>query len=373
MQFEQQEYEMRVARLQAALAERSLDAMLVDEPEALIYYANKAPSRSLYRALVVPREGPPAMVLRRLDAPPFHAASWVEDVRGFRDWEGPHAALADLIRERGLDGGRLGYDGTSTCFDTTDGAALREALPEAELVPLPLLLWELRLIKSQAEIALLRRAANMADEAMRHTMATATEGMNGRHLRASVQAVFAELGADFARVGQIAIGRGWDFLHAEVGDARLTAGDILHLELVPRIGGYVSKVMRSVSVGPATTEQRRVAALLCEAQDRQIAAMRPGALGCDVDALVRDAVLEAELRTEYDNITGYTLGLNVDANPRTSEFTRIFHPEAHFPLEVGMVFHVYTSAAGIAFSETVLVDEHGPERLTRLERVLFEI
>ena len=165
MQFKQREYEMRIARLQAALAERSIDAMLVDEPEALIYYANKAPSCSLYRALLVPREGPPAMVLRRLDAPPFQAASWVEDVRGFRDWEGPHAALAHVIRERGLAGARLGYDGTSTCFTVADDAALRDALPKAELVPLPLLLWELRLIKSPAEIELLRRAAGMADDA----------------------------------------------------------------------------------------------------------------------------------------------------------------------------------------------------------------
>jgi Xaa-Pro aminopeptidase len=58
--------------------------------------------------------------------------------------------------------------------------------------------------------------------------------------------------------------------------------------------------------------------------------------------------------------------------PRSSDFTRTFLPTAAWSLEPGMVFHMYTGARGMAFSETVLVTERGPERLTRLERRLFE-
>ena len=77
------------------------------------------------------------------------------------------------------------------------------------------------------------------------------------------------------------------------------------------------------------------------------------------------------LRETFDNITGYTLGYYSHATTHTSDFTRIFHPQAEWCLEPGMVFHMYVSAAGASFSETVLVTEKGAERLTRTPRRLL--
>ena len=85
----------------------------------------------------------------------------------------------------------------------------------------------------------------------------------------------------------------------------------------------------------------------------------------------RDGVLAANLRDRYDNATGYTLGYYAPWSPRTSDFTRLFIPTATWALEPGMVFHMYVSARGLAFSETVLVTDAGAERLTQTERALF--
>jgi Xaa-Pro dipeptidase len=101
--------------------------------------------------------------------------------------------------------------------------------------------------------------------------------------------------------------------------------------------------------------------------------MRPGANAADLDAMVRKPILEAGLRREYVNVTGYTLGHYPISTPRSSDFTRVFLPNADWQLEQGMVFHMYVSAAGIAFSETVLVTETGIELLTRAPRQLFSI
>ena len=168
--------------------------------------------------------------------------------------------------------------------------------------------------------------------------------------------------------GPITAGRGWDFLHGHLEDTPLSDGDIVHIELAPRISGYSARTMRCVAVGapaPALVEAgQRLAAI----QDRQIAAMSPGAIARDVDAILRQGVLQAGLRDSYDNITGYTLGLYAAAGPRTSDFTRIFHPEADWVIEPGMAFHMYASAGGTSLSETVLVSEAGPELLTTLPR-----
>ena len=138
------------------------------------------------------------------------------------------------------------------------------------------------------------------------------------------------------------------------------------MELVPSVNGYSARLMRPTVIGPPSAEQMDTAARLIEIQDEQIAAMKPGAVARDVDRVCRARVLSAGLRDSYDNFTGYTLGYyGAMLPPRTSDFTRAFVPTAEWVLEPGMVFHMYTGARGMAFSETVLVIEGGAERLTR--------
>ena len=85
---------------------------------------------------------------------------------------------------------------------------------------------------------------------------------------------------------------------------------------------------------------------------------------------LRGAVLAEGLRPVYDNVTGYALGL-YGRTPRTSDFSRVFLPNAHWQLEEGMVFHMYVSAGGLGFSETVVVEAGGGRRLTSAPRVLL--
>jgi Xaa-Pro dipeptidase len=180
-----------------------------------------------------------------------------------------------------------------------------------------------------------------------------------------------ELGSDPARVALISAGRGWDFLHAPPDDKPLDSGDAVHVEMVPMVGGYSARTMRCICVGPIDEKRRGAAEKLAALQDEQIAAMRAGAEAKTIDAILHEGLMARGLRESVDNITGYTLGLYAAAGPHTSDFTRIFHPEATWRLETGMVFHMYASAAGVSFSETVLVGPNGPERLTKLPRELM--
>ena len=175
-----------------------------------------------------------------------------------------------------------------------------------------------------------------------------------------------------ARTGPITVGRGWNFMHGKPNSDPLRPGDILHVELVPKVQGYCARLMRPAVMGEPTAELADAAAKLIEIQDKQIAAMVPGAPARAVDAILREGAVAAGLRPDYVNNTGYTLGYYFEQAPRTSDFTRLFTPQADWLLEPGMVFHMYTSAAaGVAFSETVWVSDDGPVCLTRLERKLF--
>jgi Xaa-Pro aminopeptidase len=369
--FQPAEFATRIERLRAVLRRAKVDVALFDEIEAMTWLAGYGNSENRWRCVGVPVEADPFFLIRALDAGPCRRRSWISDVPTFRDWEDPFPVLARTLAARGLDRARIGLDFGSYCMPLARFERLKAALPHAQFVDLGPVVWELRLIKSTAEIDLLRRASAIADEAMRRTAAACRCGVSQRKAAEIAVAAFVALGADPGPPGPISAGRGWDFLHAHLENAPLVEGDVVHIELTPRIDGYSARIMRCAVLGTPKAELTRAAEKLAEIQNRQIAAMKPGSRAAEIDAILRDGVLTAGLRDSYDNITGYTLGLYAPAGPRTSDFTRIFHPRADWRLEPGMVFHMYASAQGASFSETVLVTPSGPERLTKLPRTLI--
>jgi len=345
-----------------------VDVALFDEIEAMTWLTGYGNSENRWRCVGIPLEGEPFFLIRALDATPCRQRSWIEDVRTFRDWEDPMPVLRDALAQRGLARARIGVDYNSYCMPVARFARIQAALPGAELVDLGNIVWQLRLIKSPAEIGLLRQCARLANTALRRAADVCVAGASQRDAAREAVNSFVELGADPGPPGPITAGRGWDFLHGHLGDDPLQAGDIVHIELTPRIAGYSARTMRCVSVGPVDPKLIDAGKRLAAIQDRQIAAMRPGARARDIDAILRDGVLQGGLRESYDNITGYTLGLYAYPGPHTSDFTRIFHPAADWVIEPNMVFHMYASAGGVSLSETVLVTASGPELLTGLPR-----
>jgi Xaa-Pro aminopeptidase len=370
--FDAAEFQGRLARLRDAMGRAGVNAFLVDDLEILAWVTGYETSLSLYRACIVPLNAPPLMVLRKLDVAPFLENAWFADHRAFADWDDPFGAVAAGLRERGLGSARIGFDPASHALTVDGHRRLTATLPEASFVEMPGAPWELRLIKSPAEVARIARASAIADETMRDIASRARPGMTERDAAVIAARRYVELGGDPGHTGPITAGRGWDHLHGHLHDRPLDMGEILHLELVPRFGGYSARLMRCIAIGGSTPAQRAMADALIRLQDAQIAALRPGVEARDADAVLRDGILREGLRNTFDNITGYTLGYYSKQPVRSSDFTRILHPRVDWRFEAGMVLHIYASAQGQAISETVHVTPNGAERLTRLERRLFE-
>jgi Xaa-Pro aminopeptidase len=371
--FPDEEYDERLERLRSVMATRALDAVIVDESEMLHYFTGFAISENIYRAAIIPREGTPVMIVRKLDEQPFLNAAWIDNRRAFVDIDDPIKILGDVLGEMGAKSGRIGLDMNSYCMPVARFGHLKQVMPGADFVDMNDVFRPMRLQKSPAEIVVLKKAAAVADAAMVRAIAAAVPGASSRQAAAEASKAFIELGADFGRTGPITVGRGWNFMHGKLSDDPLQPGDILHIELVPKVNGYCARLMRPAVMGDPSSEVRDATAELIALQDQQFAAMKPGANAGEVDAILRDGAVKAGLRPDYVNNTGYTLGYYFEQAPRTSDFTRVFTRDADWQLEAGMAFHMYTSAsAGVAISETILVTLDGAERLTQIERRLFQ-
>lgn len=366
--FTREEFEARAVRLRAEMARHDVDVLIADNGELLAWLTGYTVSETMYRAAFLPREGEPWFVLRDLDTGPCREQVWFEDIVGFADTASPHAVMADALTERGFRGSQIGIDTNSYGCCVRTAGILKELLPEATFVPLPDIGYRVRRCKSSAEIALLRQAASIADKAMAAIAQQAVAGMTVRVSAAIAAGIYLREGADTGEVGPVVKSKGdKDFLHGAFRDANLCDGDILHVELIPKVANYSARMMRPILVGKPSDERIAVAQKLVALQDRQIAAMNAGAWAHEVDAIMRDGALASGLRKEYTNVTGYTLGL-VTRTPRTSDFSDILLPTSKWKLEEGMVFHVYTTSAGLAFSETVVVTNKGGERLAKTPR-----
>ena len=83
------EYHERLKRLRSVMATRNLDVVIADESEMLHYFTGFAISENLYRAAVIPRDGLPVMIVRKLDEQPFLNAAWFRNRRAFADTDDP--------------------------------------------------------------------------------------------------------------------------------------------------------------------------------------------------------------------------------------------------------------------------------------------
>ncbi|MBY6260930.1 aminopeptidase P family protein [Azospirillum sp. 412522] len=368
----------RMARLREAMAAGGCDAFLADHAELIAWISGYTVSETLYRAVIVPMEGNPCFVLRSIDAGPCRSGVWFDDVATFDDHEDPHGAVAAALAARGLAGARIGVDPVSYGHTAATAQRLGELLPDARFVPLPGLSDRLRACKFADEIDAIAASAAIADQCMLGLEGHVPPGRTVREVAAAAAAAQLWLGADDGGPGPILVSGGHDtekrgsgghvdFLHGSGLGRTLMPGDILHVELTPRVGNYGARLMRPVFVGDPPAGAAETFCTLAALQDRQIAAMRPGAAAREVDALLRTAVLDAGLRADYGNVTGYAMGLYA-RTPRPSDFSQSFHPAAGFRLEPGQVFHMYASARGVAVSETVLVTDAGPRRLTTCPR-----
>ena len=363
----------------ASLAARGLDGLLIFRQESMFYLTGYDTfGFCFFQCLYLGADGAMTLLTRSADQRQAAHTSVIEDVRVWVDREGhdPGEDLREILEEHGCRGRRLGVELEAYGLTGASWRRLEAALEGfCTLDDASELVSRLRVVKSPAEIAYVRRAAALADDALEAAVESAGAGAFEGDILAAMQGAVFRGGGDYPG-NEFIIGSGRDALLCRyfTGRRHLDEEDQLTLEHAGVYRRYHACLMRTPQIGAATREGRAMHAACDEAMSASLEALRPGEpVGAVFDAHAR--VLDAAGYGEHRlNACGYSLGATY--TPTWMDWP-MFYAGNSVLAEPGMVFFVHMilmdSAAGRAMTlgQSVLVDAEGCERLSRLDTSLI--
>ncbi len=341
----------RLARLQGMLEE----PLLVTNPTNVTYLCGLSSSNA---AILVE----PGRVQLYTDFRYFERAEAIASVEAVQTRRNLYADLAERLD------GRIGFE--SDAITVARYHVLKEG--GLELVPRRGLVEQLREVKDSAELAAIRRSAEILTAALRSLAEGQVVGRSEREIAWDLVQRMHELGAeDAAFSAVVAGGVAAASPHAVPSDRRIEVGEMVVVDAGCKVNGYCSDCTRTFSTGKVPAELEEAYAAVLEAQLAGLAAVRPGAIGTDVDRVARKVIEDAGLGERFGHGLGHGVGLEVHEAPW-------LNPELVSTLAAGNVVTVepgvyITGLGGIRIEDLVIVSGAGPEVLTDLSKELTTV
>ncbi|HZU80256.1 MAG TPA: Xaa-Pro peptidase family protein [Acidimicrobiales bacterium] len=243
-----------------------------------------------------------------------------------------------------------------------------EALRGIEPVASSGLVEMLRLVKDEAELERMARAAAVADAALAEVLPMLGERRTETEVALALDTAMRRLGADDRAFETIvASGPNAAKPHARPGPRRIEVGDPVVIDFGATCDGYRSDMTRTFCVGGEPSgELARLFALVTEAQRLGVAAVAPGVVSGDVDRVCREHIAEAGYGEAFEHGTGHGVGLHIHEAPAVG-------PGATAILANGVVVTVepgiyVAGVGGVRVEDTVVVTTEGRRALTRFPK-----
>jgi len=272
----------------------------------------------------------------------------------------------------------LGIDGIATVGIEGHALTVREAervsgLTRARVTPAGELVEPLRAVKAPEEVAAIRAAAELAQEALAEVLPSIRAGRRELDVAAALEAALRRRGSEWHPFPTIvASGPRSALPHARTSAREIAQGELLLLDFGAQVDGYCADLTRTFVVGARADErQRTVHELVRAAQARALEHLRAGMTGREADALARDVIAARGFGDAFGHSLGHGLGLEVHEAPRLSA-------TAEAPLPLGAVVTVEPGVylpgwGGVRLEDDVHLGPAGPELLSDGRTELIEL
>jgi Xaa-Pro dipeptidase len=375
LSFPVEEYQSRLRRVQAEMANFGIDVLLCHTVAGVCYLTGfESLLWPKYTLAVVPSEGCPILLAQDFEMPNACATVWCNDWVTYPCHGDPVTVTQSLLRARGFDGKRLGLELNRWSLAVPTYLRLREALANATLVDATAVMDRVMRVKSPGEIAVMRRAGEITSLGMMAALGRVRTGATDNDVAAAAYAALIGGGSEYMAVAPIVtVGARSSIPHSTHRRVQIGAGESVLIEVGACVHRYSTASMRAAVTAPAPDLARAMYEGCRASVTEVIRQMRPGVAGDDIARHADGVIHDFSSQYVWHGIYGYSIGLGFP--PDWNDTSALIMRGSELTLEPGMVFHVTTSlrkvgVCGVAFSETVLVTDNGAESLTAVPREL---
>lgn len=384
--FSKEEFQQRLNNVKTKMQERGIEVLIVTDPANMCYISGyNAWSFYVHQALVVMLDKEePIWIGRGIDQVGAQKTTWLskENIIHYGDdyvqneVKHPMNFIANELIKRGQGNKTTAVEMDNYYFTAKCYMELNKSLPNANFVDAKELVNWVRIVKSENEIVLMKRAAKISEIGMADAIAKAAVGIRECDLAAEIYRSYLtgteEFGGDYASIVPLMpSGENTGACHLTWTDRKYKEGDAIILELAGCHQRYHSPMARTIFLGKPTSEMQRTADIVEEGINKTLDFIKPGVTCEEIEATWASVLKKHGL--EKESRIGYSTGLNFP--PDWGEHTISLRPGDKTVVKENMTFHVipgmWFDDFGFEISETIRVTKNGCEALANFDRKLF--
>ena len=230
----------------------------------------------------------------------------------------------------------------------------------------------LRIVKTQDEIDKIIKAQRIAEAAFEDVLNFIKPGITEREVGLHLDYYMLSHGAEALSFDTIAVsGPNTSLCHGVPTDRPVKEGEFVLMDYGATYDGYHSDMTRTVCVGKPTEKMEKVYAIVLDAQLKALAAIKPGALGSDIDGIARKVITDAGYGDAFGHSLGHGVGMNIHETPNAGPSSKhVFRENMIVTVEPGIYL---PDEFGVRIEDFVIIRENGCENMTLAKKNLISL
>lgn len=247
--------------------------------------------------------------------------------------------------------------------------SLEELFKGIEFVAVDEAFSEIRAIKTEREISLIKTAQSVTETAFNEILPFIKEGVTEIEIAARLEYIMLKNGCELAFDSIVAFGENGSKPHAHRSERKLRRGEFVTMDFGAKYKGYCSDMTRTVALGAVDERKARAYNAVLEANKLAEKAIKIGEKCCDIDAVARNYLAKFSLDKFFSHSLGHSVGVDIHEMPA-------FSPRCDEVLKEGMIITVEPGVYlegdfGLRIEDMALVTKNGAEILTHADKNLI--
>ncbi len=353
---------VRMEKVREKMIEKQLDGLIVSQRENQRYLSGFAGGADFDSILLISANDASVVTDSRYWGMAEEAARGMALVKVTRDEYDLKDAVQDFAATHHAR--KIGFEAKHVPYNRFREWQKAAHKANAKLQPTEDIVEQLRAVKDQNELAAIRRAVGLTDEAFAHFCSKARPGMTEKQGAWLIESFMREHDGDRLAFDLIiASGPNSALPHAEPTDRTFQVGEPITIDIGVRIGGYNSDMTRTVCFGEGNDKFDQVYKTVLKAQQAVEKKTRAGLRGKQVDGFARRVIEQAGYGENFGHGLGHGVGLQVHELPRAGKKSKdVLEPNMTLTVEPGIYIPGW---GGVRLEDLVVIGQEGVEVLTQ--------